>query len=224
MASIEAVCFDLDNTLCVNAQSDTEIHQALFEAVDIEPTFTVDDVQRVDPAELPETDSVQAFYEELYRAVTDDLTATEYSELAETTLDIIDETDVEFRDGAQEALRYTRDQYDAVGLLTYGDPERQTAKLDVLDIRDLFDSVVICGPATDVAGKPEPEAFRTVLDGLGSTPEASIYIGDSLQGDIGGANNVGMASAWVPLDFPPANPEPEPTYVLESPTEVREIL
>lgn len=224
MAPIEAVCFDLDNTLCVNTQSDTEIHEALFEAVDIEPTFTVDDVRHVDPADLPETDSVRAFYEELYRAVTDDLTPEEYRELAEVTLDIIDETDVEFRDGAQEALQYARDQYDAVGLLTYGDPEIQTAKLECLGIRDRFDSVVVCGPDTDVAGKPGPEAFRTVLDGLGSAPEASIYIGDSLQGDIGGANNVGMASAWVPLDFAPADPEPEPTYVLESPIEIREIL
>lgn len=224
MDPIETVCFDLDTTLCVNAQSDEEIHRTLFEQVDIEPSFTVGDVRNADPADLPQVDSDRAFYEELYRAVADDLAPGQYRDLAETTLDIIDETDVEFREGAQEALRYTRDRYDAVGLLTYGDPETQTAKLERLGINELFDAAVVCGPNTDVAGKPDPEAFRTVLEDLGAKPETSIYIGDSLQGDIGGANNVGMYSAWVPLDFPPADPEPEPTYVLESPTEVREIL
>lgn len=224
MDAIETVVFDLDTTLCLNTQSDEEIHDTVFEHAGMEPPFSVDDVQRVDPADLPNVESDRAFYEHLYQTVTDDLTETEYRELAETTLEVIDETDVEFRGGAREALEFTRERYDDLGLLTFGDPEVQTAKLDRLGIRALFDSVVVCGPKTEVPGKPDAEAFHTVLDNLDATPGTSIYIGDSLRGDIAGANGVGMYSAWVADGDAPADPEPEPTYVLESPAELRTIL
>lgn len=224
MSAIETVVFDLDTTLCENTQSDEEIHETVFTRVGMEPPFTVEDVRGVDPADIPTVDTDRAFYEELYRAVTDDLDRKEYRRLAETTVDVVDETDVEFREGAHEAVEYAREQYDDLGLLTYGDPETQRAKLDVLGIAELFDAVVVCGPNTEVAGKPDPDAFETVLGELGAVPETSIYVGDSLQGDIGGANNAGMQSAWVPDEEPPADPDPEPTYVLSSPADVREIL
>lgn len=224
MTPIETVVFDLDTTLCLNTQSDEKIHQTVFDHVGMDPHFTVADVRRVDPADLPNVASDLAFYEHLYRAVTDDLTDTQYRELAETTLDVIDETDVEFREGARDALEYTRERYDDLGLLTFGDPEVQTAKLDRLAIREQFDSVVVCGPKTDIPGKPDPEAFHTVLENLDAMPETSIYIGDSLRGDIAGANGVGMYSAWVPDGDAPADPDPEPTYALESPADLREIL
>jgi len=224
MTTIETVVFDLDTTLCLNTRSDEEIHETVFEAVGMEPPFSVDDVRRVDPASLPKVESDRAFYEHLYRPVTDDLTEAEYRELAETTSAVIDETDVKFREGAREALEFTRERYDDLGLLTFGDPEVQTAKLDQLGIRELFDSVVVCGPETEIPGKPDPEAFHTVLEDLDATPETSIYVGDSLRGDIAGANGVGMYSAWVPDGDARADPEPEPTYALGSPADLREIL
>lgn len=224
MATIETVCFDLDNTLCVNVQSDEEIHRELFERVDHEPLFSVSDIRNVDPAALPETDSKLGFYEEVYRAVTENLAASEYTTLAETTLDILDETDVRFRAGAQESFQYVRERYDAVGLLTYGDPDTQRAKLDRLGIEPALDAAVVCGPSTDVPGKPDPEAFRTVLAELDASPETSIYVGDSLGGDIAGARGVDMYTAWVPTGETAVDPEPEPTYVLDSPAELREIL
>ncbi|MFC7059125.1 HAD family hydrolase [Halovenus salina] len=224
MSAIETVVFDLDTTLCENTQSDEEIHETVFARVGIEPPFTVEDVQNVDPADIPTVDTDRAFYEELYRAVTDDLDHEGYRRLAEVTVDVVDETDVEFREGAREAVEYARERYDDLGMLTYGDPDTQRAKLDVLDIAELFDAVVVCGPNTEVAGKPDPDAFETVLRELGAVPETSIYVGDSLRGDIGGANNAGMQSAWVPDEEPPADPDHEPTYVLSSPADVREIL
>jgi len=224
MPTIETVCFDLDNTLCVNVQSDEEIHRELFERVDHEPLFSVSDIRNVDPAALPETDSKRGFYEEVYRAVTEDLAASEYTKLAETTLGLLDETDVRFRTGAQESFQSIREHYDTVGLLTYGDPDTQRAKIDQLGIESALDAAVVCGPSTDVPGKPDPEAFRTVLTELDAVPETSIYIGDSFRGDIVGAHSVDMHTAWVPTGDIPVDPEPEPTYVLDSPAELCEIL
>lgn len=99
MRAIETVVFDLDTTLCVNTQSDEEIHETVFDRAGMEPPFTVADVRRVDPADLPAVASDRAFYEALYRAVTDDLADAEYRDLAEVTVEVIDETAVEFRDG-----------------------------------------------------------------------------------------------------------------------------
>lgn len=222
MTELETVCFDLDNTLCIHEQDDSDIHDAVFERVDREPPFTVEDVQAVDPATLPEVESDVAFYENLYQAVTDELEADVYRELAEATVEIIDPTAVRFRDGAQDTLAYAREHY-TVGLLTQGSDETQTAKLEALGICDHFEAVVVCG-GTELAGKPDPEPFTHVLDELAASPESSLYVGDSLRGDIGGANTVGMQSAWLPLDEMSENPEPEPDYLLDSHDELLDIL
>lgn len=223
MTAIDAVCFDLDNTLCVSTQDDEEVHEEIFERVDFEATFTPADVQAVDPGELPDVNSARAFYEVLYDAVTDDLTADQRRELVDVSLDVFDETAVEFRAGAPEALEFAREQFDSVGLLTQGERETQHAKLEKLGIRDAFDAVVVCG-GTDLPGKPNPEPFEALLDQLSVAPEHAIYVCDSLRGDVAGATAVGMQTAWLPRDESSENPDPEPTYVLDSPAELPDVL
>ncbi len=55
--------------------------------------------------------------------------------------------------------------------------------------------------ATDVeplvVGKPQPTMFHVALEWLGSTPEATLMIGDRLETDIAGARNAGLPSALV---------------------------
>lgn len=223
MADIEAVCFDLDNTLCVPRLDDAEIHERLFERVSLEPQFTPADVRSLDPATLPESDSLREFYENMYAALAPGYTSADTAELARVTGDIIDDTDVEFRDGGEALLEDARDRY-PVGLLTHGDPEIQAGKLDALGVRDAFETVVVCGPDTPLAGKPDSEPFERVLAELDVSPGATLYVGDSLVGDVGGANAAGMQSAWMPRERSEETPEPEPTFVVESPAELRELL
>jgi len=221
MTRIETVCFDLDNTLCVNEQDNEEIHQAVFEQVGRDPLFTVADVRAVDPATLPDADTLAEFYANLYGAVTDELSPDERRELAAATVEVIDETAVIFRDGAREAFEYARDRYD-VGVLTQGYWETQTAKLDTLGIRDSLDAIVVCG-GTDLPGKPDSGPFREVLDGLDASPETTLYVGDSLRGDVVGANTVGMQSAWI-RSGDQSRDDVEPDYVLESMSELAGLL
>jgi HAD superfamily hydrolase (TIGR01549 family) len=223
MDRIETVCFDLDNTLCVPALDDDEIHELLFDRVAMKPRFTPSDVRSLDPATLPDADTIHEFYENMYAALAPEYTTAEHEELARVTDEIIDQTDVEFRDGAGELFEYARSNY-TVGLLTHGDPEIQRGKLDALGIRDAFAAVVVCGPATDLPGKPAPEPFEHVLTELDATADRTLLVGDSLEGDIAGANSVGMQSAWMPQGDHEANPELEPTYVVESPTALRDFL
>ena len=229
MAPIDAVCFDLDRTLCVSEQSDEDIHAAVFDRVDCEPFFTPADVHAVDTADLPAADSDVEFFEHLYRAIVgEDHPRTEYvPELAEATADVVDPTAVRFREGARDAFAYVRDRYE-VGLITNGSERRQTAKLEGLGLRDAFDVSVFCDPATGVAPKPDPVPFERATAALDAPPERSLDVGDRHAGDVVGAHGVGLQTAWVPIEEPhlevPADPDPAPTHRLDSMAQLREIL
>lgn len=225
MTGLEAVVFDLDNTLCVPRYEDEEIHRRIFERVDVESFFEPADVRAVDPADLPPAESSREHYVNLYRAVAqnvgDDASAAEA--LADATVEVLDPSTVVFREGARDAFRYVRDRYD-VGLLTMGYADGQRTKVEALGIEDDLDAVVICDPATDDALKPDPDPFREVLGVLDVSPADALYIGDSLGGDVRGAHNAGMESAWVPTGETSDEPDPEPTYLLDSPAELRDVL
>lgn len=227
MDGIEVVCFDLDSTLCVRTQDDREIHEGIFDRAGVEPFFEPGDVHAVDVRTLPTADSERNHWENVYRAVGEHIDADPdpalFADLAEATVEILDPTAVSFCDGAREALEYAADRYE-VGLLTNGTRETQRVKLDELGIADAFDAAVFCGPGTGIASKPDPEPFRQLLDELGVRPDAAVYVGNHLHGDVGGANNAGMRSIWVPRGDPPDDPDPAPTRRLESMKELPTVL
>lgn len=226
MTDLEAVCFDLDDTLCVDEQTDEEIHEAVFDRVDREPFFTPADVHAVDRTEIADAESDREFYENLYRAVARDVGADPdcIPELARATVEVIDHGAVSFREGAREVFERARQDYE-VGLVTNGSRAAQTAKLEALGIADDFDAVVFCDPANDVDLKPHPEPFRRVVEELGVAPEETLYVGDWHGGDVVGAHEAGLRSAWVPVERTEiADPDPEPHYRLASMQELGEIL
>ncbi|HEV3365216.1 MAG TPA: HAD family hydrolase [Acidimicrobiia bacterium] len=45
--------------------------------------------------------------------------------------------------------------------------------------------------------KPDPAAFRIVLDRLGLHPARVVFVGDRLRDDIWGAQQVGMRAVWI---------------------------
>ena len=227
MIDYEAVVFDLDGTLCVADQDDRDIHDAIFDRVGREQFFEPADLYAVDVTTLPDVESDRDHYANLYGAAAEEAGAdpdeTLLDALAEATLDVYDSTLVSFREGAREALDYASERY-AVGLLTNGSEDTQGTKLDRLGIGDAFDAMVFCGAGTDYPSKPAPEPFAAVLDGLGVSPANAVYVGDRLDGDVAGAHNAGMASAWVPTGEAPPEYDPEPTYLLDSPAELPSVL
>jgi putative hydrolase of the HAD superfamily len=227
MPARDAVLFDLDSTLCVSEQSDHDIHEAVFERVGREQFFEPADLYAVDVTTLPDVESDREHYASLYRAAAENAGADPdealLDALAEATLEVYGSTLVSFRDGAREALEYARERY-AVGLLTNSTEETQGAKLERLGIEDAFDATVFCGAGTDHPSKPDPEPFGAVLDGLGVSPARAVYVADRLDGDVAGAYGAGMDAAWVPAGDPPADPEPEPTYLLDSPAALSTVL
>lgn len=229
MGAFDAVCFDLDSTLCVSEQSDADIHAAVFDRVDPDPFFAPADVRAVDATELPTAHSDREFYEHLYRAICADVGGdpAHAPALAAATVDVVDETAVTFRQGAREALAHVRDRYE-VGLVTNGGEAAQTAKLERLGVADAFDATVFCDPGAGIRPKPHPAPFRAALSALDVSTDRCVYVGDSLDHDVTGANHVGLDSVWVPLDRPhedlPDDPDPAPTHRLDSLTELPAVL
>ncbi len=52
-------------------------------------------------------------------------------------------------------------------------------------------------PPEVVVGKPSPVAFRVALEALGTAPRETLMIGDRLETDIVGAQDVGMDTAFL---------------------------
>jgi putative hydrolase of the HAD superfamily len=64
-----------------------------------------------------------------------------------------------------------------------------------LGIEDLVDSVIYstgCG-----AAKPDERIFRHAMHALGSTPQTTLHVGDSLHADYHGAAGAGMAAVHL---------------------------
>lgn len=227
MTDVDAVCFDLDNTLAVHDADGERLLAAAFDRAGVDPLFDAADLSAVDPATLPNADSDREFYESLFvagatRAGTDPSPET-VAAVADAYLDVYDPAAVSFRAGARDALERARERYD-VALVTNGGEATQTAKLETLGIRDAFDAAVFCEPAAGIEPKPDPAPLQRALDALGATAERALMVGDGLRTDVAGARAVGMHSAWVPLDEPDPDPDPAPDYALGSMAAVADLL
>jgi FMN phosphatase YigB (HAD superfamily) len=59
----------------------------------------------------------------------------------------------------------------------------------------VFDAVVTSEACRSY--KPAARIFEAAIRELGVPPDAVLHVGDSLEADVGGAQRLGMATAWV---------------------------
>jgi putative hydrolase of the HAD superfamily len=197
--TLEAVLFDLDDTLLAYRTSPAELLAESFDHVGVDPLFPVD-------AYFDRYDEFREAHDDV-----DDLRAACFAALAEACgadpelgrrvaavyADRRDQRDVRFLPGAEAALRAVRDHHGlAAGLVTNGARSMQTQKLDALGLDDAFDTVVYAGD--EVPPKPDPEPFRTALSSLGVAADRAVHVGNSMQSDVAGAHAAGVRSVWVP--------------------------
>ncbi|ESP88358.1 HAD family hydrolase [Candidatus Halobonum tyrrellensis] len=109
-------------------------------------------------------------------------------------------------EGVVGLLAALRETY-RVGLLTNGPVRAQESKLDALGWWDEFHTVHVSGSLP--AGKPDGRAFRALLDGLGTDPEETAFVGDHPAEDMAGAADAGL----VPIQVLGEGDEPAPDAV-----------
>ena len=215
MAAYDAVCFDLDRTLCEPTQDPEALLRETFDRADCDPFCTRADL-RAAVDSLPTAETDREFYEYLFREVANRAGAdpTRAPALADAYLESYDPTAVRFRPGAETALEYARERT-SVGLITNGGRPTQTQKLQSLGITDAFDVRVFTEPSAGIYPKPDAAPFEYALGELGAAPDAAIHVGDSLHADVAGANAMGLDSAWIQTgNVTPV--EHEPTYELST--------
>lgn len=213
---VDAVCFDLDDTLCTYTQSSTDVLAEAFERAGVSQLWTVDEYHERYGDFLGSSTCV----DDLRRRCFTDLAVDAGHDretgrsVAEEYAAIRDQAAVELLPGAREAIEALGDRY-RLGLVTNGAPGMQRAKLDAIGLAESFETVIYAG--YDAAAKPAAEPFRVALDALESTPDRAVHVGNSLSSDVGGAKAAGLRSVWVPTEERyPEPPDPTPDHTLET--------
>jgi len=215
MTAVDAVLFDLDDTLCEYRRTSGELLRESFAAVGVEPFFDVTEYYDAYEAVVNDDDEHDGMRE--LRELCFARLADEYGRSRELALEMADHfaaardhAAVDPLPGAATAVEALADDH-ALAVVTNGAPEMQREKLSALAFDDRFDAVVYAGYETPA--KPEPEAYHAALAELDVDAANAVHVGNSLRTDVPGAHAAGVRSAW--LHDGTADPDPEPHYVLD---------
>jgi putative hydrolase of the HAD superfamily len=96
---------------------------------------------------------------------------------------------------ARPALRRASASGLRVGVLTNGDADHQALKLAMTGLSGVVD--VLAASSTLSAAKPDPRAFHEACARLGAAPESTLMVGDSLAGDVRGAERAGLPAVLL---------------------------
>lgn len=198
---IEAICFDLGNTL-IEFGPRQIAHQfaALKKALEVQ-------FGDCDPDRLKEIRDRQlvapfsnGYVENDLRVICTELVVeiygvrpdeAEVDRLMEARFNAFVE-DVGLPDGVQSLLDALRQRYRLALLSNYPCSRSILAGLEKIDLTDCFESTTISGDVGYV--KPHRRPYEVMLGELGLAPENCVYVGDNWLADVQGSKRVGMRS------------------------------
>ena len=217
---VDAVLFDIDDTICEYERSTGELLAIAFERAGVEPFFETREYVARYSTFLDESENVSDLRERCFvdiareRGRNPDLAR----EVARAFTAERDHTRVRWLDGAREVLDRFESEY-RLAAVTNGSPEMQAQKLETLGV-DCFETVVYAG--YDTRAKPDPEPFEVALEAVGTDSDRAVYVGNSLASDVRGAHNAGLRAAWI-ASGDRTDPLPPPEYVLDTPGGLLEL-
>ena len=221
MSDFDAVLFDVDGTICEYDRPGSDILPVAFAEVGVEPFFTTAEYLDAYPDFVSEGEGVRSIREAVFTSLAEERghDPAVGREIARIYARERDHTNVSFLPGAADLLPTVTESY-ASGIVTNGSPAMQRQKLQSLGIEELFEPIVFAG--YDTAPKPDPEPFERALSGLGTTPEKTLYVGNSVDSDVRGARRAGLPVAWLSNGVP--DPDPQPDYTLDTLADLRRIV
>ena len=124
-------------------------------------------------------------------------------------------------EGAEDLVRYLAKKY-PLTVVTNGFVEVQYEKFDKSGLRDCFAHIVL----SEEVGcqKPNPRIFEEALRMNNLSADDVVMIGDSWNSDIQGAINAGIDQIWIRKSQDPLPEGQSATYLVQSLSEVMEIL
>ena len=111
-----------------------------------------------------------------------------------------------------------------IGIATNGMVDNQVGKIRRTGLSDLVDGWVISSEAG--FRKPDAAIFETLARRLSCDLIPGWMVGDSLEADVAGGNNVGLHTAWVTSNVDTLSPgDPQPTITVPRAADaIRNIL
>ena len=202
--NIQAVLFDLDNTLThrdLTAQAYScylaEYYASAF--AQVEPEKIIEIVRRIDNGGYPKKEllthgsigasAAYALLQELSW-----LNPPSIDELAQFWFSQFGRCAVEMPD-AKQVLEQLKSQGYQLAIVSNGGHDTRLNTIRGLGVADYFEEIISSGLVG--FSKPQPEIFQITAQRLGVLPEHCLYIGDHPINDIQGAKNAGMHALWM---------------------------
>lgn len=93
-----------------------------------------------------------------------------------------------------------------LAVLTNGDPEQQSAKLDRFGLLEYLEAVLT---PTEL-GAAKPVAYATACRRMGTDPAHAVNVADMLESDVHAAARAGLTGIWLDrgIDFVTGGPSP----------------
>ncbi len=110
-----------------------------------------------------------------------------------------------------------------LGIVSNVDNDQFSHMMQLSALEPYFDSLLT---SEDVHScKPDQAIFAEALRRAGCLPQEAIFVGDSLQQDIAGANRAGMHSVliWSQSDRDPPHTQTKPQHVIRHIPELLDI-
>jgi len=214
MTEVEAVLFDIDDTLCRYHRTATDLLPVAFERAGVDPFFDPETyVERYNEFADESTDVVD-LRKRCFAAIARERgrDPEEGRAVARAYAAERDHTNVSPCPGAREALEALHGSV-PLAAVTNGSPEMQATKLRTLDLAGYFETVVHGG--YDAPAKPAPDPFYDALDAVDARPTRTVHVGNSLSSDVAGAKRAGLQAVWYAREDS-TDPDPQPDYVVES--------
>lgn len=123
-------------------------------------------------------------------------------------------------DYTHEILQYLKAKEYTLHLITNGFENVQYSKINNAQLQQYFNEVITSEASNSI--KPNKEIFEYALQKAGAALNESIMIGDNLEADIQGANNIGMDSVFV--NHLKVEPTVKSTHVIHHLKELEDIL
>ena len=122
--------------------------------------------------------------------------------------------DFTLREGVIDTLTTLRERGCHLGIVSNIDNDQLEHMIELSGLQQHFDSILSSEHAQSC--KPDSRIFAEALRRADSPPDATFFVGDSLQQDIPGANRAGMQSVliWSSTDSEPSPGEDRPRHVI----------
>lgn len=190
------VLFDLDNTLANRRLAFASFTKRFIEAF-LHSSGVENDARLAETIRLADRNgyrSKQELFRELHRTL-------RFRDEQITVRHLLEYWQSEFgrhtvmMEGAEELLRGLRTQGFRLGLITNGSAAMQNSKLDHLQLRGYFDTVIVSQAVR--LHKPDRRIFELALHRMDATPEQTWYVGDHPVNDVQGASRAGLRTVWL---------------------------